>query len=100
MEGAQKIAKKLKSDNGFYDECSKEAMYRFSEYYTEEKYWARFPSDRIITTRTRKITMGDVFNVCEFVLISAAGFFLLKFMYDFGAAMEAWSELDKLMRGY
>ena len=44
--------------------------------------------------------MGDVFNVCEFVLISAAGFFLLKFMYDFGAAMEAWSELDKLMRGY
>ena len=48
-----------------------------------------FPSDRIITTRTRKITMGDVFNVCEFVLISAAGFFLLKFMFDFGAAMEA-----------
>jgi|TARA_R110001606_G_scaffold252868_1_gene400620 hypothetical protein len=68
--------------------------------YTEEKYWAMFPSDRIITTRTRKITMGDVFNVCEFVLISAAGFFLLKFMFDFGAAMEAWSELDTLLRGY
>ena len=46
--------------------------------YTEEKYWARLPSDRIITTRTRKITMGDVFNVWEFVLLSAAGFFLLK----------------------
>ena len=44
--------------------------------------------------------MGDVFNVCEFVLISAAGFFLLKFMFDFGAAMEAWSELDTLLRGY
>ena len=42
----------------------------------------------------------NVFNVCEFVLISAAGFFLLKFMFDFGAAMEAWSELDTLLRGY
>ena len=70
------------------------------KHYTEEKYWARFPSDRIITTRTRKLTMEDFFNVGEFILILLAGFFLLKFMYDFGAAMEAWSELDKLMRGY
>ena len=44
--------------------------------------------------------MGDVFNVCEFVLISAAGFFLLKIMFGFANGMEAWSELDKLMRGY
>ena len=36
LEGAQKIAKKLKTDDKFYDECSKEALYRFSEYYTEE----------------------------------------------------------------
>ena len=70
------------------------------KYYTEEKYWARLPSDRIITTRTRKITMGDVFNVGEFVLILLAGFFLLKIMFGFANGMEAWSELDKLMRGY
>ena len=38
LEGAQKIAKKLKTDDKFYDECSKEALYRFSEYYTEEKW--------------------------------------------------------------
>jgi len=38
LEGAQKIAKKLKTDEKFYDECSKEALYRFSEYYTEEKW--------------------------------------------------------------
>ena len=45
-------------------------------------------------------TMEDFFNVGEVVLILLAGFFLLKFMFDFGAAMEAWSELDTLMRGY
>ena len=36
--------KKLKKDNQFYDECSKESLYRFSEYYTEEKWldnWRR-----------------------------------------------------------
>lgn len=68
--------------------------------YTEEKYWAMFPSDRIITARTRKFTMEDFFNVGEFVLILLAGFLLLKIMFDFGMAMEAWSELDKIMRGY
>ena len=70
------------------------------KYYTEEKYWARLPSDRIITARTRKLTMEDFFNVGEFILILLAGFFLLKFMFDFGTAMEAWSELDTLLRGY
>ncbi len=63
-----------------------------------EKHWAS--PTRIITTKKLKLTMEDFFNVGEFVLILLAGFFLLKFMYDFGAAMEAWSELDKLMRGY
>jgi len=38
LEGAQKIAKRLKSDNGFYDAVSQESLYRFSEYYTEEKW--------------------------------------------------------------
>ena len=71
-----------------------------NKHYTEEKYWARLPSDRIITTRTRKLTMEDFFNVGEFILILLAGFFLLKFMFDFGTAMEAWSELDTLLRGY
>ena len=68
--------------------------------YTEEKYYPLFPSDRIITTRTRKFTMEDFFNVGEFVLILLAGFFLLKIMFGFAHGMEAWSELDKLMRGY
>ena len=70
------------------------------KHYTEEKYWARFPSDRIITTRTRKLTMEDFFNVGEFTLILLAGFFLLKFLFGFVNAMEAWVELDTLLRGY
>ena len=68
--------------------------------YTEEKYWAMFPSDRIITARTRKFTLEDFFNVGEVVMILLAGFFLLKIMFGFAHGMEAWSELDKLMRGY
>ena len=68
--------------------------------YTEEKYYPLFPSDRIITTRTRKFTMEDFFNVGEFVLILLAGFFLLKILFDFGNAMETLSEVDKLIRGY
>ena len=68
--------------------------------YTEEKYWAMFPSDRIITARTRKLTMEDFFNVGELILILLAGFFLLKIMFGFADGMEAWSELDTLMRGY
>ena len=34
---------------------SKKTIKVGKKYYTEEKYWARFPSDRIITTRTRQI---------------------------------------------
>ena len=68
--------------------------------YTEEKYWPLFPSDRIITTRMRKITMEDFFNVGEFVLILLAGFLLLKIMFGFANGMEAWAELDRMMRGY
>jgi hypothetical protein len=71
-----------------------------NKHYTEEKYHPLFPSDRIITARTRKFTMEDFFNVGEFVLILLAGFFLLKIMFGFAHGMEAWSELDKLMRGY
>ena len=79
---------------------SKKTIKVGNKHYTEEKYHPLFPSDRIITARTRKLTMEDFFNVGEVVLILLAGFFLLKFMFDFGAAMEAWSELDTLMRGY
>ena len=63
-----------------------------------EKHWAR--PTRIITTKKYKLTMEDVFNVGELVLILLAGFFLLKIMFGFTNGMEAWSELDKLMRGY
>ena len=45
-------------------------------------------------------TVKQIFDVVELALISWVGFFLLKFMFDFSKAMEAWSELDKLMRGY
>ena len=68
--------------------------------YTEEKYWAMFPSDRIITARTRKLTMEDFFNVGEFILILLAGFLLLKILFDFSTGMQALSELDTLLRGY
>ena len=63
-----------------------------------EKHWAS--PTRIITTKKYKLTMEDFFNVGEVVLLLLAGFFLLKVMFGFGNAMEAWSELDKLMRGY
>ena len=79
---------------------SKETIKVGNKHYTEEKYHPLFPSDRIITTRTRKLTMEDFFNVGEVVLILLAGIFLLKIMFDFGMAMEAWSELDTIMRGY
>ena len=79
---------------------SKETIKVGNKHYTEEKYHPQCPSDRIITTRTRKLTMEDFFNVGEFILILLAGFFLLKIMFGFANGMEAWSELDKLMRGY
>jgi len=71
-----------------------------NKHYTEEKYWAMFPSDRIITARTRKLTMEDFFNVGEVVLILLAGFLLLKILFDFSTGMQALSELDTLLRGY
>ena len=36
---------------------SKKTIKIGKKYYTEEKYWAMFPSDRIITIRTKKIIM-------------------------------------------
>tara|TARA_A100001515_G_scaffold16453_1_gene12007 strand:- start:227 stop:433 length:207 start_codon:yes stop_codon:yes gene_type:complete len=63
-----------------------------------EKHWAS--PTRIITTKKYKLTMEDVFNVGELVLILLAGFFLLKIMFGFANGMEAWAELDTLMRGY
>ena len=79
---------------------SKETIKVGNKHYTEEKYHPLFPSDRIITTRMRKITMEDFFNVGEFVLILLAGFLLLKIMFGFANGMEAWAELDRMMRGY
>mgnify|MGYP001200550029 FL=1 len=63
-----------------------------------EKHWAS--PTRIITTKKYKFTMEDFFNVGELVLILLAGFFLLKVMFGFANGMEAWSELDSIMRGY
>ena len=44
LNGAKEIALRLNNDEEFYKYCSKEALYRFSEYYTEEKWlenWKR-----------------------------------------------------------
>ena len=79
---------------------SKKTIKVGNKHYTEEKYWAMFPSDRIITARTRKLTMEDFFNVGEVVLILLAGFLLLKILFDFSTGMQALSELDTLLRGY
>ena len=79
---------------------SKKTIKVGKKYYTEEKYWARFPSDRIITSRTRKLTFGDLFNILEFVALTWIAFFLIKFLFDFAAGMEALSEIDKVIRGY
>jgi hypothetical protein len=79
---------------------SKKTIKVGKKHYTEEKHWPLFPSDRIITTRTRKLTMEDFLNVGEVVLLLLAGFFLLKIMFGFANGMEAWAELDRMMRGY
>jgi hypothetical protein len=79
---------------------SKKTIKVGNKHYTEEKYRPMFPSDRIITTRTRKLTMEDFFNAGEFVLILLAGFFLINFLYDFANGMQALSEVDKVIRGY
>ena len=45
-------------------------------------------------------TVIKAFDVIEMVLLLGAGFILLKILYGFSEDMQAWSELDKLMRGY
>ena len=63
-----------------------------------KKHWAS--PTRIVTTKSYKLTFEDIFNVLELVVITWIGFFLMKFMFDFAAGMEALSEIDKLIRGY
>ena len=63
-----------------------------------KKHWAS--PTRIITTKSYKLTFEDLFNVLELVLITWIGIFLMKFMFDFVAGMEALSEIDKVIRGY
>ena len=55
---------------------------------------------RIVTTKSYKLTFKDIFNVLELVVITWIGFFLINFLYDFAAGMEALSEIDKAIRGY
>jgi len=50
---------------------SKKTIKVGKQYYTEEKYWSMFPSDRIITTRTRKLTLGEWLIVVICSLTSA-----------------------------
>lgn len=38
LEKAKEIGLRLKTDDGFYRSCSEETLYRFSEYYTEQKW--------------------------------------------------------------
>ena len=63
-----------------------------------KKHWAS--PTRIVTTKSYKLTFKDIFNVLELVVITWIGFFLMKFMFDFAAGMEALSEIDKVIRGY
>jgi hypothetical protein len=50
------------------------------KHYTEEKYWALFPSDRIITTRTRKIIIPQWMSVVLLTLVLLALFSIGKFI--------------------
>ena len=63
-----------------------------------KKHWAS--PTRIVTTKSYKLTFGDLFNVLELVALMWIGFFLMKFLFDFAAGMEALSEIDKMIRGY
>ena len=63
-----------------------------------KKHWAS--PTRIVTTKSYKLTFKDIFNVLELVVITWIGFFLMKFLFDFAAGMEALSEIDKVIRGY
>ena len=77
---------------------SKKTIKVGKKYYTEEKYWAMFPSDRIITTRTRRIMIPlwkkiqkVLYMIRELILIIFISFissimlimllFLIIFMY-------------------
>ena len=44
---------------------SKKTIRVGKKYYTEEKYWPLFPSDRIITTRTRQILPRTLYNLLD-----------------------------------
>ena len=79
---------------------SKKTIKVGNKHYTEEKYHPLFPSDRIITTKSYKPTFKDILNILELVALTWIGFFLMKFLFDFAAGMEALSEIDKVIRGY
>ena len=49
------------------------------KHYTEEKYWALFPSDRIITTRTRKIMIPQWMSLILLTFVLLALFSIGKF---------------------
>ena len=63
-----------------------------------KKHWAS--PTRIVTTKSYKLTFKDILNVLELVEITWIGFFLMKFLFDFAAGMEALSQIDKVIRGY
>ena len=59
---------------------SKKTIKVGNKHYTEEKYWALFPSDRIITTRTRKIIIPQWMSVVLLTLVLLALFSIGKFI--------------------
>tara|TARA_B100000282_G_C31469569_1_gene370650 strand:+ start:314 stop:520 length:207 start_codon:yes stop_codon:yes gene_type:complete len=63
-----------------------------------KKHWAS--PTRIITTKSYKFEMKDIFDVLEIALLSWIGFLLMKILFSFGAGIEALTEIDKAMRGY
>ncbi len=63
-----------------------------------KKHWAS--PTRIITTKSYKFEMKDIFDVLEIALLSWIGFLLMKILFSFGAGIDALSEIDKVMRGY
>ena len=63
-----------------------------------KKHWAS--PTRIITTKSYKFEMKDIFDVLEIALLSWIGFLLMKILFSFGAGIETLSEIDKVMRGY
>ena len=45
-------------------------------------------------------TVIKAFDVIEMVLLLTAGVFILKVLFGFSEGMQAWAELDTLLRGY